>query len=550
MFAVLLCPRQDKLRLAVRAAGDALGTPALRRLQAAWAACSVGGWAFFVTLSIYAYDAGGAALVGVAAVARMAPAALAAPAMSVLGDRHSRRDVLLWLALARSLVLAAAAAGVALGAPAAFVLALAALFTAIGTGHKPAQAALLPALADEPRQLAAANALWSTVDSVGFLAGALAGGLVVAAGGVGLALALTAIAFAAAGVALAGIPADVHRPIVPEGRAEVVEGFRAVASERGLRLVVGVLGVSTLVEGAIDVLVVLVALQLLGLGAAGVGWLNSAWAFGGIVGGAAAVLVLGRGRNARGLLLAALLIGAPLAALGAVPHTPVALAGLVVLGVGYAVLEVAGLTLVQRLASDAVLSRAFGVVEGTYWLTTGLGSLLAPALVAAAGLRAALLVVGAVLPVVVLARWRAIAQLEARAPVPEREYALLRGLAMFAPLSVARLEDVARHTALVHAPAGAEIVREGDPGDRFYVIAGGAVEVTEGGVFRRVEEAGDCFGEIALLRDVPRTATVTALTDVELLALDRAPFLAALSRERRALSAGHALAAERLGAAR
>jgi MFS family permease len=311
-----------------------------------------------------------------------------------------------------------------------------------------------------------------------------------------------------------------------------------------------VLGASTLVEGAIDVLVVLVALQLLGLGAAGVGWLNSAWALGGIAGGAVAVLVLGRGRNARGLLLAGLLIGAPLSLLGVVPHTPVALAGLVVLGVGYAVMEVAGLTLVQRLAPDAVLARAFGVVEGTYWLTTGLGSLLAPALVAAVGLRTALLVVGAALPVAVLARWRAIAVLEARAPVPEREYALLRGLTMFAPLPVARLEDVARHTTIVHAPAGADIVREGDPGDRFYVIAAGQVEVTEGGVFRRVEGAGDCFGEIALLRDVPRTATVSALTDVELLALDREPFLAALSRDRRALSAGHALANERLGVAR
>jgi CRP-like cAMP-binding protein len=98
----------------------------------------------------------------------------------------------------------------------------------------------------------------------------------------------------------------------------------------------------------------------------------------------------------------------------------------------------------------------------------------------------------------------------------------------------------------VHAPAGADIVREGDPGDRFYVIAGGEVEVTEGGRWRRVERAGDCFGEIALLRDVPRTATVTARTDVELLALDRPAFLAALTRDRRALSAGHALAAERL----
>ena len=518
----------------------------------AWAACSLGGWAFFVVLSIYAYGVGGANAVGLAAVARMAPAALAAPLTSLLGDRHSRRDVLLVLALARSGVLAVAAALVALDGPPAAVFILAAVFTAIGTGHKPAQAALLPALADQPRQLAAANAMWSSVDSVGFLLGALSGGLIVAASGVDLALALTAVMFALAALALAGIPRDVREPephAEPEERLEeVAAGFRAVAAEPGLRLVVGVLGVSTLVEGAIDVLVVLIALELLDLGAAGVGWLNSAWGLGGILGGALAVLVLGRGRNASGLVLASLLIGFPLVLLWAVPATVVAAVGLVVLGVGYAIMEVAGLTLVQRLASDSVLARAFGVVEGTYWLTTGLGSLLAPGLVAALGLQGALLAVGLTLPALALARWRALARLEARTPVPEREYALLRGLSLFAPLPVARLEDVARHAETVHAFAGEHIIREGDHGDRFYVISTGAVQVTERGSFRRVEEPGDCFGEIALLRDVPRTATVTALTDCELLALDREPFLAAITGDRRALAAGHALAEQRLGA--
>jgi MFS family permease len=481
----------------------------------------------------------------------MTPAALAAPVTSLLGDRHSRRDVLLVLALARSGVLALAAALVALDGPPALVLVLAAAFTAIGTGHKPAQAALLPALADEPRQLAASNALWSAVDSAGFLVGALAGGLLVASSGVDVALAFTAVAFALAGVALAGIPRDVRPadPIEPD-RREIAEGFRAVAADRGLRVVVGVLGVSTLVEGAIDVLVVLIALQLLDLGAAGVGWLNSAWGLGGAIGGAVAVLLLARGRNAAGLVLASLLVGFPLVLISAWPVTVVALLGLVLLGVGYAVMEVAGLTLVQRLASDAVLARAFGVVEGTYWLTTGLGSLLAPVLVALLGLQGALLAVGLTLPVLVLARWRAIARLEANAPVPEREYALLRGLTLFAPLPVARLEDVARHAETVFAAAGEPIVTEGEPGDRFYVIAAGSVQVTEHGAFRRVEEPGDCFGEIALLRDVPRTATVTALTDVELLALDREPFLAAITGDRRALAAGHALAQQRLGALR
>src|SRR4051794_19761300 len=149
--------------VAARALRDALGTSALRRLQAAWTASSVGGWALFVALSIYAYDVGGASAVGLAAAVRMVPAALAAPATSMLGDRYSRRNVLLALALLRAAVLAAAAALVWSDGPAAAVFALGAAFTAIGTGHKPAQAALLPALADDPRQLAASNAVWSAV---------------------------------------------------------------------------------------------------------------------------------------------------------------------------------------------------------------------------------------------------------------------------------------------------------------------------------------------------------------------------------------------------
>jgi MFS family permease len=515
--------------------------------------CSLGGWAFFVALSVYAYDAGGASLVGVAAVVRMAPAALAAPAMAMLGDRYSRRNVLVALAVARAWLLAGAAAVVWAGGPVVVVFALAAVFTAVGTGHRPAQAALLPSLADDPRQLTACNAVWSAVDSVGFLAGALAAGVLIAAGGTDLALFATAIAFAFAALGLAGIPPD--RPDARLVRApgagrwdELAEGLRTVAAEPRLRLVVAVLGASTLAEGVIDVLVVLVALELLDLGAAGVGWLNSAWGAGGVIGGASAVVLITRGCNATALLIGAFFVGVPLIVLTVAPSVPVAVAGLVVLGVGYATIEVAGLTLVQRLAADAVLARAFGVVEGTYWLTTGIGSLLAPVLVAVAGLEGALLLVGVLFPLVVLARWRALWRIEAATPVPAAEYDLLRGVGILAPLPIIALEELALHATHRPFSAGTTIIREGEPGEHFYVIAAGEVEVTEGGRFRRTEVSGECFGEIALLREVPRTATVVARTDVDLLALERDEFLAAVTGDRRALAAGHDLVEARLAA--
>jgi MFS family permease len=195
--------------------GAALATGGLRRLALAWLAAAVGGWAFMVALAIYAYAEGGAAAVGLAALARMLPAALAAPFAGLIGDRHSRRDVLIVACAARALVLAAIAATVAVQAPLAVTLALAAVFTALQTAHKPVQAALLPHLARSPQQLAAANALWSATDNAAFVGGALVGGALVAAASIEAAFVATGATFVLAAAALAVIPKDV----VPEHRA-------------------------------------------------------------------------------------------------------------------------------------------------------------------------------------------------------------------------------------------------------------------------------------------------------------------------------------------
>ena len=227
----------------------------------------------------------------------------------------------------------------------------------------------------------------------------------------------------------------------PEGEhqfEELASGFRTVAGDKRLRLLVGVLSASTLVEGAADVLVVLVALELLDLGGAGVGWLNSAWGLGGIAGGAAAISLLGRGRLARGLVLGCFFVGVPLALIAAVPEVAAAVVFLMVLGVGYSLIETAGLTLLQRLTSDEVLGRAFSVLESSYWLTTGIGAMLAPVLVNLIGLRGALVVVGACLPLLAALRWAGLARFDAGAVVPKEAFALLRRLPMFEALPLGR----------------------------------------------------------------------------------------------------------------
>jgi predicted MFS family arabinose efflux permease len=227
--------------------------------------------------------------------------------------------------------------------------------------------------------------------------------------------------FAAAAAVLARIERDEARPAPRrQTRGETLAGMRTVAREPRLRLLVGVLSASTLIEGMVDVLVVVVALRVVDVGDAGVGWLNAAWGVGGLAGGAVALGLIARERFGSALPAGGLLIGLPLVALAFVPLPVAALAALFVLGVGYALVEVAGLTLLQRLAHDEVRARAFAVVESSYWLTTGAGAMLAPLVVALAGPRGALIVVGAALPLIALTRWVALTRLSpssSRVPV-------------------------------------------------------------------------------------------------------------------------------------
>ncbi len=522
------------LRSIRAAAADALATADLRRLQAAWATSAVGSWVFFVALAVYAYDEGGATAVGAAAFVRMVPAGLAAPFAGMLVDRHSRRDVLAVSLVLRGLVLAVLFAAAALDAPIAAVLTAAALFTIVSTAHKPAQASLLPALVDTPRQLAASNAIWSGVDNTAFLFGALAGGLLIATGGAESAFAATAVLYALAAIPVLRIPRDP----VPDHRAdhadehpllEASQGFRAVAADDGLRLVVSVLTVATLVEGIVDVLVVIVALDLLGLADAGVGWLNACWGAGGMLGGTAALALLGRGRLASGLAGGGLLVGLPLIGIAGADSAILVGVLLVVLGVGYALIETAGLSLLQRLSSDDVLGRAFAVVESSYWVATGVGALIAPAVVTALGIRGALVAVGAALALIVAARWAALGRLEVAAPVPERPFRALRAVPAFAPLPLSRVEDLSRRVAEVEADTGAVLMREGEPGNWVCVLAEGTVNVDVAG--HRIAERGpgEFFGEVAVLRDCPRTATVTCATHVVLYELDAETFQLAIS---------------------
>jgi MFS family permease len=545
-------PLRRRLRESLRALAAVFHNEDLRRLELAWSGSIIGQWGYEVALAVFAYRAGGATAVGLVALVRLLPAAIVAPFAALLGDRFHRKRIMVAADLARVCAMAGAAAAVFAGAPAVTVYALAAIAAVTGTAFGPAQSALLPSLARSPEELTAANATSTTLESVGFFVGPALGGLLLAFTSVGAVFTLAAALFLWSALVLSRIGSDSRGGPGIEGDSilrEALAGFRAIAAERRLRLLVGLYGAQTLAAGILRVLLVVTALQVLDLGPSGVGFLNSAVGIGALAGMLVMLTLIGTSRLAAVFRLGILLWGVPLALLGIWPSVAVALVLLGILGVGNTLVDVAGLTLLQRAAPDEVRARVFGVLESVFLGTIAIGAILAPLLTSALGARGALVAAGGGLSVLVLLFWRPLSAADATAAVPESTLALLRGIPIFAPLPPMTLEQLASRLLRVHVPAGEIIFRQGDPGDRFYVIGEGEVEIAPDGGPPKTLGRGAYFGEIALLRDVPRTATVTTRTGVELYLLERDVFIAAVTGHAPSAEAADAVIATRLGSA-
>jgi len=537
-----------RARAALRALGAVLSSPPLRRLQLAWAGSILGGWAYLVALGVYAYDQGGAAAVGLVGLIRLVPAALAAPFTASLVDRFSRVVVMVTSDLARFVLMLAAAAVIATDGPPAVVYATVAVSQIVGTVFRPAQAALLPGLVTTPAELTAANVASSTIESIGTFLGPALGGLLLAVSSAEVVFAANGLTFlwsAALVVALRGREPPHERAVTEEPaerEREVLAGIVTIAREPALRTLVGLYTAQTLVAGALNVLVVVTAFELLDLQAAGVGLLYAAIGVGGLIGGFVALVLAGSGRLARDFAIGLALFGLPLALIGGVPAVVLAVVALGVLGIGNSIVDVNALTIMQRAVPDAVLGRALGALDGLLLGSLGLGALLAPALIALIGPEASLVATGLVLPTLALATRPRLRELDRATAAPEAT-SLLRRVSMLAALPEPVLERLAREAVRIAVRAGEPIVREGETGDRFYVVESGAVEI-----LGRRFGPGSGFGEIALLRDVPRTTTVMAVTDVGLVALERDAFVAAVTGHASAAAAADTVVAARLGA--
>jgi predicted MFS family arabinose efflux permease len=532
---------------------DVLRLPDVRRLELGWGLSLVGYFASTIALFVYAFDEGGATLAAIYGVARAAPGAIITPVLLGLTDRVPVDRLLRVTTGSRAALVALAGAAAALHASPAVVLTLASISASMTATFRPAQASALPWLARTPAELTAANVAATMSENCAALLGPALAGVVLAVAGVGAALAVAAAFLAGAVFALwrLRMPAQTRGAGKTRSRGPLRDIAAGVASLVRIARPAGyvVLGFAqAFVRGALLVLLVVVALDVLSLGNGAVGWLNAAIGAGGLIGAALAARLAHLTRLGRCFVLGVALWGLPLVALGVISTPAAAYLALVVVGAGNAVEDASAFTLMPRLLGSRNAAPAMGAFELVVFAGVSAGSLAAPAISHWLGPRGALVAIGGALALLAMVYVPRFVQIDRTTPVPVPEIALLRGLPTFAPLPVATVDQLATVLERREYRPGEAVMREGDHGDRFHVIIDGRAHVTVRGRSVRYLQRGDCFGEIALLRDVPRTATVTATETLHTVALARADYLAAVTGNRLSARAALDLADERLAA--
>jgi MFS transporter/cyclic nucleotide-binding protein len=535
------------MRSLVRVVAAVARNRALTAVLVAYGVFSATQNAVWIAMLVYAYDRGGAGTAGAVAIAQLVPAALLAPVAAAGADRRSPVGVLVGGYLVQVAGMLATALAIGLEVPLAAYVGAVVASAAVAT-TRPAQTALVPGLVHNAEELTAANALTGWIESASVVASSAATGLLLAVAGPGLVFAVAGVA-GLVSVVLAATVRGMGALAVEEAAGRVagtLAGFRVLARQSGPRLLVGLLGAQWVVIGALDILFVVLAVDVLDRGQGWVGVLNMAYGLGGVLAGLAGMALVGRRRLVPPILGGVVLIGAALALSALFTTAAATIVLLAVVGSGRALFNLATRTLLQRAVPAELVGRVFGVAEALAMGGLALGSAMVPLLVAVGGTASAVVGTAAVLPLVALVGARALVAVDATAHVPVVEIALLRSLPIFRALPAPALEGLARSLEPVRLAAGEVLIREGEPGDRFYAVAGGRLQVTIGGVPIATNLRGDGIGEIALLYGVPRTATVTAASPATVFALSREDFLCAVTGHTPTARAATAIADERL----
>ena len=531
----------------------------LRRIELAFAGSAIGDWAYATAVAVWAYGEGGAKAVGIWMAIRYTLMAISAPFGAALADKMPRRQLMIIADLIRAVRITAAAACLFADTPAAPIYVLATLTSLLGTPFMCAQRSMLPSLAERPEELTAANGTASTIESLAFFIGPAMGALLLGFTTVQVVFLVNVVTFLWSMAMVAGVrpparpgdaadgadPDDGEEQESPGFLAETSAGFRTIGGDRGLLVVTIATCVQTLISGASAVFVVVMAAEVLGTGARGVGFLDSVFGIGSIVGGVVAISRASRGRLGTDLAVGVALWSLPLMLVTLWPSPATCFAAMVLLGLGNPLVDVSLDTIVQRLTPDEVLGRVFGALEACFISTMAVGALAMPFLIDWLELRWALLAIAVPVGLVALLGLPEMRRLDARLVTPAK-LPLLRGIDIFAPLAPGALESLARGLTQMRFSAGDVLLREGAESDLFYVIDSGLVEVTQAGRVLRREGPGEYFGEIGLLRDVPRTATITAVEDTVVQTMARDDFLRAVTGQREARLAAENIVSRRL----
>jgi MFS family permease len=506
--------------------------PSLLRAQLAFGVAWTADWAFTVALGVVAFREGGAAAVGIVGFLRMAPSTFLVPVGAAFADRFRRDRVLLWSCLVRTVATAALAFTLAAGGETRIVYALAVVATGALSVFRPAHQALLPGLCRTPNELTNANVVRGFIESLSTLIGPLAAAFLLAFGSAPVVFALAAALALVSAVLLVGLPyeAPPRRAREPLRRiaGETVEGFRAIRRSRSAGILAAVGLAQTLTNGFLNVFMVVVAIQLLHLGASGVGVLTAAMGIGSLAGSLATSTLVTRRRLAVIQGIGVALWGISLTLTGALPYPPAVLLLMGVIGVGNTLGNIGICTVVPRLVPEELLGRVFGAIESLIVVTLAVGAFVTPLVIDLLGLRGALLVLGLVSPAAAALAWRGLRAIDASIGRQDDAIDVLSKVEFLRPLPMPAIDALALSVAEVSLVPGQAVFHQDDLCDGFHVIEQGEVDVIGDGHVIRTMGPGDGFGEIALLEDRPRTTTVRARTPLRLLSLDRLNFVKAI----------------------
>jgi CRP-like cAMP-binding protein len=508
-------------------------------LVVAFAGITLAEWGYVTALAVDAFRLHGSVAVGLIGF-RLFVASIASFFNIPYLERHSSGGVLTAIAGARGAIVATSAVLAATGAPLTPLLILVAMDAFVSAPYRSAQSAMLPVLARNPGELAAAAAGISTVKTLSQALGATAGGflLVVTTPAVVFGGAATLmVAAAMATVRFNGTPIRVSDAGSSAGARGLLGDTLGVVRHPYVGGLLVVSGLRTFVRGMWIAIAVIASLRLLHAGSGGVGLLMLAAGVGALAAVPLSAVLIGRSKLGKPTILAFVACGIPLVLIAGVPVLDIALLFVVAWGVGMAVADVATFSLLHRLLDTPLLPRVTGAIESAKLALEGLGALMAPLLASAIGIRWTLAIAGLPLPAVVVIGRKLLHRLDATASERTGILVLLHGVPFLEPLDMAALEALAGRVANLSVPAGTDVVRQGEPGDCFYVVKAGSFYVVKAGSadvlvdgFRVGSVApGGYFGERALLRNVPRMATVRAREPMEQLVLSQVDFVTALT---------------------